>query len=211
MQESTTDQRGRSHPSRCTISREDRQIMRMTVIDRSVSSRTVAEHIESNTSFIVCTYHSIPFQSGLSARHPLLCIPLTLNHRRLHRQWCDERRIWVAEWNEVVFTDESRICLSTMVGLESGDTVGKDKARPHVARFVQSYFVNHQIELLPWPASSMDLSPVENMWSMFAQRLSQITPPAAVPDQLWQRLEAAWSAILQELIHSLLNQCCGVW
>ncbi|GFX77591.1 transposable element Tcb1 transposase [Trichonephila clavipes] len=26
-------------------------------------------------------------------------------------QWCDEKRMWAAEWNEVVFTDESRICL----------------------------------------------------------------------------------------------------
>ncbi|GFX60871.1 transposable element Tcb1 transposase [Trichonephila clavipes] len=25
--------------------------------------------------------------------------------------WCDERRMWAAKWNEVVFTDVSRICL----------------------------------------------------------------------------------------------------
>ncbi|GFY08451.1 transposable element Tcb1 transposase [Trichonephila clavipes] len=50
-------------------------------------------------------------QSGLSARRPLLGLPLTQNHRRLRRQWCDERRMWVAEWNEVVFTDELRLCL----------------------------------------------------------------------------------------------------
>ncbi|GFV13131.1 transposable element Tcb1 transposase [Trichonephila clavipes] len=50
-------------------------------------------------------------QSGMSARRPLLGLPLTQNHRRFRRQWCDERRMWVAEWNEVVFTDESRICL----------------------------------------------------------------------------------------------------
>ncbi|GFW57420.1 transposable element Tcb1 transposase [Trichonephila clavipes] len=49
--------------------------------------------------------------SGLSSRRSLLGLPLTQNHRRLRRQWCDERRMWVAEWNEVVFTDESRICL----------------------------------------------------------------------------------------------------
>ncbi|GFV38799.1 transposable element Tcb1 transposase [Trichonephila clavipes] len=49
-------------------------------------------------------------QSGLSARRQLLGLPLTQNHRRLGRQWC-ERRMWAAEWNEVVFTDESRICL----------------------------------------------------------------------------------------------------
>ncbi|GFW84954.1 transposable element Tcb1 transposase [Trichonephila clavipes] len=33
------------------------------------------------------------------------------NHIRLRSQWCEERRMWAAEWNEVVFTDESRICL----------------------------------------------------------------------------------------------------
>ncbi|GFV74225.1 uncharacterized protein TNCV_2312231 [Trichonephila clavipes] len=36
------------------------------------------------------------------------------------------------------------------------------------------------------------------MWSMVAQRLTQITSPAATPDQLWQRVEAAWSAVPQE-------------
>ncbi|GFW20930.1 transposable element Tcb1 transposase [Trichonephila clavipes] len=50
-------------------------------------------------------------QSGQSVRCPLLGLPLTQNHRRLRRQWCDERRMWVAEWNEVVFTDESLIYL----------------------------------------------------------------------------------------------------
>ncbi|GFX41553.1 transposable element Tcb1 transposase [Trichonephila clavipes] len=36
---------------------------------------------------------------------------LTQNHRRLCHQWCDERRMWASECNEVVFTDESRIFL----------------------------------------------------------------------------------------------------
>ncbi|GFW48464.1 transposable element Tcb1 transposase [Trichonephila clavipes] len=60
----------------------------------------------------------------------------------------------------------------------------QDNARPHVTRIVQRFFVNHQIELLPWLARSPDLSPIENMWSRVAQRLTQITPPAATPNQL---------------------------
>ncbi|GFX68723.1 transposable element Tcb1 transposase [Trichonephila clavipes] len=79
----------------------------------------------------------------------------------------------------------------------------QDNVRPHVARIVQRFFVNHQIELLPRPALSPDLSPIENMWSMVVQRLTQITPPAVTPDQLWQRVEAAWSAVPQEHIQSL--------
>ncbi|GFS56238.1 transposable element Tcb1 transposase [Trichonephila clavipes] len=99
--------------SQCTTSREDRQIVRMAVTDLSVTSRTVAQHIESVTHHSVSarTVRQRLQQSGLSARHPLFGLPLTQNHRRLHRQWCDARRIWAAEWNEVVFTDESRIYL----------------------------------------------------------------------------------------------------
>ncbi|GFT88626.1 transposable element Tcb1 transposase [Trichonephila clavipes] len=58
----------------------------------------------------------------------------------------------------------------------------QDNARPQGARIVQRFFVIQQIELLSWPALSPDLSPIENMWSMVAQRLTQITPPAATLD-----------------------------
>ncbi|GFT52409.1 transposable element Tcb1 transposase [Trichonephila clavipes] len=49
MQEGTTDRRCRSHPPQCTTSREDRQTVRMAVTDRSITSRTMAQHIESVT------------------------------------------------------------------------------------------------------------------------------------------------------------------
>ncbi|GFW03056.1 transposable element Tcb1 transposase [Trichonephila clavipes] len=247
IQEFMTDRRGRSHPPQCTTSHEDRRIVRKEVMDRSVTSRTVAHHVES------VTHHSVSArtirrrlqQSGLSTRRPLLSLSLTQNHRCFHREWCDERRMWVAEWNKVVFTDESHICLHHHNGrirvwrqdveqlryapphwsctgqrfisealepvvlpyLQGLATAifQQDSARPHVARIVQRLFVNHQIELLPGPARSPDLSRIENMWSMVAQRLAQITPPAATPDQLWQRVEAAWSAVFQEHIQSLFE------
>ncbi|GFS98951.1 transposable element Tcb1 transposase [Trichonephila clavipes] len=235
MQNGTTERRGQSHPPQSTTSRENRQIVRMAVTDRSVTSRIVAQHIES------VTHHSVSArtnrrrlqQSGLSARRPWLGLPLTQNHRRLRRQLCDERRMWVAEWTEVVFTDESRICLqhhdgrirvwrhrgermlnSCVMHCHTGpapgiiiwDAIGyhsrtplvriagtlnsqryiskvlepvvlpylqglataifqQDNARPHVARIVQRFFVNHQIELLPDRLTLWIL----NMWSMVAQ------------------------------------------
>ncbi|GFY24849.1 transposable element Tcb1 transposase [Trichonephila clavipes] len=39
----------------------------------------------------------------------------------------------------------------------------QDNVRPHVTRIVQRFFINHQIELLLWPAHSPELSPIENM------------------------------------------------
>ncbi|GFW50997.1 transposable element Tcb1 transposase [Trichonephila clavipes] len=88
----------------------------------------------------------------------------------------------------------------------------QDNARPHMVRIVQRFFVNHQFELLPWLVRSPDFLPIENMWSMVAERLTQITPPAATPDQLWQRVEAAWSAVTQEHIQCLFESMCqGMW
>ncbi|GFV67657.1 transposable element Tcb1 transposase [Trichonephila clavipes] len=171
----------------------------------------------------------------LSARRSLLGLPLTQNHRRLCHQWCDERRMWAAEWNEVVFTDESLICLQYQDGrirvwrhrgermlrgctatlvLHRGLATAifqQDNVRPHVTRIVQRFFVNHQIELLPWSAFSPHLSPIENMWSMVAQRLTQITPPAATPDQLWQRMELLGLLCPKNIPKVSLNQCRGVW
>ncbi|GFW08579.1 transposable element Tcb1 transposase [Trichonephila clavipes] len=113
MQEGTTDRRGRLYPPQCTTSGEDRQIVRMAVTDRSITSRTVAQHIESvmHDSMSARTIQRRFQQSGLTTKCPLLGLPLSQNHRRLHHQWCDERRMWVAEWNEVFFPDELRICL----------------------------------------------------------------------------------------------------
>ncbi|GFY25241.1 transposable element Tcb1 transposase [Trichonephila clavipes] len=47
------------------------------------------------------------------------------------------------------------------------------------------------------------VSPIENVWSMLAQRLARDTPPTASPDQLRQYVEAAWTAVSQGYIQSL--------
>ncbi|GFT79190.1 uncharacterized protein TNCV_192161 [Trichonephila clavipes] len=68
MQEGTMDRRGLSDPPKCTTSLEDRQIVCMAVTDRSVISRTIAQHIESVTHLSVCAYHSTPFTAEWSVR-----------------------------------------------------------------------------------------------------------------------------------------------
>ncbi|GFW35459.1 transposable element Tcb1 transposase [Trichonephila clavipes] len=85
----------------------------MEMTDSSFTSLTVAQHIEYVTHHLVSAANGVKCyaQSVLSERRALLGLPLTQNHRHLRYQWCDERRMWAVEWNDVVFTDESRICL----------------------------------------------------------------------------------------------------
>ncbi|GFS60173.1 transposable element Tcb1 transposase [Trichonephila clavipes] len=128
-------------------------------MDRATTSGTVAQQIH----FV--THHSVSAptilhrlqQSGMSAGHPLLRLPLTGNPGRSRRQWCDERRAWTIDWNNIVLTHESQFFLHY-----------------HEGRI--------RIELLPWVACSPDLSPIENVWFRQAQRLARDTPPAATLD-----------------------------
>jgi hypothetical protein len=43
-------------------------------------------------------------------------------------------------------------------------TFQQDNARPHVARVVHDYLTQQNVDLLPWPAVSPDLSPIEHVW-----------------------------------------------
>ncbi|GFX76489.1 transposable element Tcb1 transposase [Trichonephila clavipes] len=119
-------------------------------------------------------------------RTPLVCIVGTLNSQR-----------YISEVLEPV-------ALPYFQGLTTA-IFQHDNVRPHVTHIVQRFIVNHQIELFPWMARSRDLSLRENMWSVVAQRLTQITPPATTPDQLWQRVETVWFAVPQEHIQSFFE------
>ncbi|GFW23327.1 transposable element Tcb2 transposase [Trichonephila clavipes] len=55
-----------------------------------------------------------PAEGHLGSRRPLRVLPLTSTHRRLRLEWCRARGNWTAaEWNQVVFSDESRFNLSS--------------------------------------------------------------------------------------------------
>ncbi|GFX79553.1 transposable element Tcb2 transposase [Trichonephila clavipes] len=54
---------------------------------------------------------------GLYARRPVLCVPLTRQHRTARLQWCREHHNWTEQdWACVLFSDESRFSLSSDCG-----------------------------------------------------------------------------------------------
>ncbi|GFX26051.1 transposable element Tcb1 transposase [Trichonephila clavipes] len=114
----------------------------MAETDHSVTSRTIAQHIES------VTHHSVSArtirrrlqQSGVSARRPLLGLPLTRNHKL---------RIADTLNNQCYISEVlGPVVLPYLQGLAIA-IFQQDNARPHEARIVQRFSVNHQIELLP--------------------------------------------------------------
>ncbi|GFV18862.1 uncharacterized protein TNCV_4757491 [Trichonephila clavipes] len=94
MQEGTTDRRGRSHLPQCTTSREDKQIVRMAVIDCSVTSRTVEQHIQCVRVPFDNVYSKVVRPQDVHWLVYPCAEPQTSPPPMVPR-----KRMWVAEWN----------------------------------------------------------------------------------------------------------------
>ncbi|UYV62988.1 hypothetical protein LAZ67_2002752 [Cordylochernes scorpioides] len=182
--------------------------------------------------------------NGLHSCRPLRRLPLTPPNRRQCLEWCRARSTWMTEWHRVVFSDESRFCLSsdsrrvrvwrrrgersnpaaiverptvrqrgimvwgaiaydsrspllriqgTMTAQRYVDDVlrpvtlpylqgvpnalyQQDNARPHTARINQQAL--QDVQMLPWPPYSPDLSPIEHVWDIIGRRLHSFATTA---------------------------------
>ncbi|GFU41155.1 transposable element Tc1 transposase [Trichonephila clavipes] len=136
-------------------------------------------------------------------------IPLTANHPRVRLQWAHEHRAWQADWYQSCFNlwdNDGRILVRRYTGYRclpegvierySGLTPGfmvwgipgailkQDNARPHVAKTVGDFCSAQHMQLLPWPAYSPDMSPIEHMCDLIGRRLAHDPRPAALKDEL---------------------------
>ncbi|GFW95765.1 transposable element Tcb1 transposase [Trichonephila clavipes] len=143
---------------------------------------------------------------GLFARRPVRCVPLTPAHRRRRSLWCWEHRNWRDnEWGRVLFTDESRLSLSSdyhriLIWRERGSrnhpsniierdrgAMGlqflfmDDNAPCHRTVAAEQLLESEDIERMDWPARSPDLNPIEHVWDFLNRRLAARTlPPASI-------------------------------
>ncbi|GFV81286.1 transposable element Tcb2 transposase [Trichonephila clavipes] len=108
--------RPRSGRSRQTCRREDCHIVRNARAHPTASSAAIQAQVAPSLGAFVSsrTIRRRLAEGHLGSRHPLRVLPLTNTHRRLRLEWCRARGNWiVAEWNQVVFSDESRFNLSS--------------------------------------------------------------------------------------------------
>jgi transposase len=66
-----------------------------------------------------------------------------------------------------------------------------DNARPHRARIVQHVLQQEAVQIIPWPAMSPDMNPIEHVWDFIAQKITQRNPKC-------QNINELRTAILQE-------------
>lgn len=89
----------------------------------------------------------------------------------------------------------------------NGVTLQQDNARAHTARLTTTFLRNNNVNCLPWPARSPDLSPIEHVWDILGRKVydPELYPlPPATLDELEGRLHREWQRLPQADIQNLL-------
>ncbi len=81
----------------------------------------------------------------------------------------------------------------------------QDNARCHVARVSTQYLGQNNIDILPWPALSPNLSPIEHLWDELDKRFRRRHQPPESVNQLRAALVEEWNNIQQAFIQRLLG------
>jgi hypothetical protein len=84
----------------------------------------------------------------------------------------------------------------------------QDNARPHTAKATKAWLAKHKIELLPWPANSPDMNPIEHMWWKI-KSIIRAKPIASNVKELWklclEAIDWCWSPEGVEYAHKLVD------
>ena len=80
-----------------------------------------------------------------------------------------------------------------------------DNAWPHVAGICTQFLEAENVPVLPWPAYSPDMSPIEHVWDALDRHVRQRVPVPANIHQLPTAIEEEWDNIPQATINSLIS------
>ena len=70
----------------------------------------------------------------------------------------------------------------------------QDNAPPHKALITRQFFLDNEIEVMEWPATSPDLNIIENLWAYLKNKIGKSGPPTSIPDlvksatDLWKKV-----------------------
>ncbi len=79
----------------------------------------------------------------------------------------------------------------------------QDLAPAHTAKGTKSWFNDHGVTVLDWPANSPDLNPIENLWGIVKRKMGDTRPNNA--DELKATVKETWASIPPQQCHKLIT------
>ncbi len=79
----------------------------------------------------------------------------------------------------------------------------QDLAPAHSVKATSTWFKDHGIPVLNWPANTPDLNPIENLWGIVKRKMRYARPNNA--EELKATIRATWALITPEQCHSLFD------
>ncbi|GFS84022.1 transposable element Tcb1 transposase [Trichonephila clavipes] len=215
---------------RSTTPAEDRYI----VLSAKRNRRTTAQQVANQ--FLAASRKQISRKTvarrlrggGLYARRPVVCVPLTRQHRTARLQWCREHHNWIEQdWACVLFSDESRFSLSSdcrrqLIWCESGTAYRSENIQENdrhavswcgtgimmngrkCLRYIDEVLLPHDcldsegIQRLVWPVRSPYLNPIENVWDALGRQVAGRNYPPTNKNTLIRALTEEWDKLPQQ-------------
>lgn len=88
----------------------------------------------------------------------------------------------------------------------------QDNDPKHTSKLSKEWFRVSMVDVMPWPAQSPDLNPIEHLWGDIKKSVAEVKPSNTA--QLWNAVREAWERIplkrCRDLIDSMPRRCAAV-